>query len=362
MPTDNNYIDEWSMFMRLILVLIAEYKLMAKWIKKGVEIWCNHVSNMLGIKSYLLGDETNEEELQIYISRNYQSYTRPTYFVLRLIALVFTMFVTLVVLSLLLMTIPVSCYRLIMLLLPKFQPTPSPYRQIGMIEIYFVFMNVVMWRSVLRLVIQEIRKLLLSIVLINRYFKLLFINGYKLIIIFAVMFCIITQLFGLVFQLTMVVPFTVPMHQSPVIWELKDFGLHLICMLLFNLLFIFGTTCPLKQAMSRVYTDGLENLSLKFVMNNIAMPIICVFSLLLTVPYILAYSIIPLFISSQWSIQLVPRIIYPIFILIVVVVKLIYVLSIMYKRLTQHILNERYKVGLQLLNYYPPTNAINTNE
>lgn len=327
-PTEGNYFSEWSMFITILMVPVVKQSVLRHWMKKGIEIWCINVSRILGLKSYLLGDKPPTVRQKAHVAQVFQPYTRPTNFVLRLVALLIVVNLTLIVISLFVIIIPVCCIRLVMPVFPALLPTTkAPHRQMIIHDIIISTIHLYFWKIVLGICYSLWRRLLLEgpTIVMNRL-KFYLKNGFKAIVTVTVMFCITPQLFGILFQLILVVPFNVPMHQTPVLWEMKYIGFNVFCITLLILIIILGPDCTIKRAVKRIGVNGFANFNLELVIKGIAMPMICVFSLLLIVPYIIAYSLVPFFLNSQQLIILIPRVIYPIFLFIVVVVKIAIIL------------------------------------
>lgn len=324
-PTEGNYFSEWSIFITFLMVPIVKQNILRCWMKKGIEIWCINVSRILGLKSYLL---RNKPRRKSHVVQVFQPYTQPTNFILRLVALLIIVNLTLIVISLFVLIIPMCCIRLVMPFFPALLPTTkTPYRQMTIHEIIISTIHLYLWKIVLGVRYSSWRRLLLDgPTIVMNYFKFYFKKGFKAIVTLTVMFCIIPQMFGLLFQLIFVVPFNVPMHQTPVIWEMKNIAFNLFCIKLLTVGFLLGPDCALRRAIKRVYMNGFANFNFGQVIRDIVLPVICVFSLLLIVPYLIGYSLVPFFISSQQLIILIPRVIYPIFLFIVVIIKVMMIL------------------------------------
>jgi E3 ubiquitin-protein ligase MARCH6 len=126
-------VNELSLQLLLLQIILPGFFEQSQtriWLKGLIRIWCSVVSWILGIKSYLLGTESrqNEEEqrpqadqgigvgglaaahqalLQRDVPVGFQPYDRPSFFPLRLIGLMVFMCISLVIASLLTLTVPV---------------------------------------------------------------------------------------------------------------------------------------------------------------------------------------------------------------------------------------------------------------
>jgi len=352
-PAEGNYFSEWPMFIMFLMVPIVKQNILRYWMKKGIEIWCIHVSRLLGLKSYLLRKKPSNVPRKSYGVKVFRPYAQPTNFVLRLVALLIVANLTLIVIGLFVIIIPMCCIRLVMSFFPTLPPTTkTPYRQMMIHEIVILAIQMYLWKIMLDVCYSLWTRLLLEgpTIIIN-YLKFFLKNGFKTIVTFTVLFFIIPQMFGLLYELMCVVPFNVPMHQSPVIWEMKNIVLNGFCITLLTIGFILGPDCTLRRAIKRTFVNGFANFNFELVIKDIAMPVICVLSLLLIVPYLMAYSLLPYLINSQQLIILIPRVIYPIFLFVVVIIKLMMILVRMYKNTNNDILHQRYQVTRNVLNH-----------
>ncbi|CAG0896411.1 unnamed protein product [Cyprideis torosa] len=101
-----------------------------------------------------------------------------------------------------------------------------------------------------------------------------------------------------------------------------------------------------------VYNDGVRNLDLGLVLFGIALPVLVNLGSWLAIPYILAHSVGPLLTDDAVVLNRLSRRIYPSLFLLALVAIGIHFQWRQFKRLYEHIKNERYLVGRRLVNYH----------
>jgi E3 ubiquitin-protein ligase MARCH6 len=197
-------------------------------------------------------------------------------------------------------------------------------------------------------------------VVINRLKFWLKISS-KAMVAFIVLLGIIPFLFGLLLELVMVVPFRVPLHQTPVLWAWQDWALGVLYMKIACAITLMGPDWSLRRAIERTYRDGFMRLDLKLMMQDLAIPVIAVLSLFLAVPYVIAYSVIPLIVNNHGTRLLIARRIYPALMLTMAIVKGMMMQVRQFKRLYEHIKNDKYLVGRRLVNYNHTSSVLGQN-
>jgi len=117
----------------------------------------------------------------------------------------------------------------------------------------------------------------------------------------------------------------------------------------------------LKHSLEKLYQDGIRRMNLTFVLWELAIPAIVTLGLALALPYIVAHSIVPLFVPNGQYRALIGRRVYPSFLIVI----LLMVFSVwqlkQFKRLYEHIKNDKYLVGRRLVNYNHRNESQNQN-
>lgn len=169
--------------------------------------------------------------------------------------------------------------------------------------------------------------------------------------IFVLMLGVIPLMFGLLLELVVVVPLRVPLDKTPVFFLGQDWALGVLYTKIACALTVMGPEWQLKRAIEQAYRDGLRDIDLKFIIRELAAPVITVFGLCLAVPYVLAHSILPIFFASQHTRILIARRIYPLFLIAAIMVAIVNFHIRQFKKLYVAIKNDKYLVGQRLVNY-----------
>merc|ERR1712079_158988 len=116
----------------------------------------------------------------------------------------------------------------------------------------------------------------------------------------------------------------------------------------------------LKRAIEQLYQDGLRGLNLSYLIPQLIVPAVTSLGLALAVPYVIAHGIVPLICNDFETVVFIQRRIYPSSLIILQLKQ--------FRKLYEHIKNDRYLVGRRLVNYnhsrgsstLPPTSATST--
>ncbi|XP_063703166.1 E3 ubiquitin-protein ligase MARCHF6 [Culicoides brevitarsis] len=373
-------VNELSLQLLLLQIILPgffEQSHTRIWLKGIIRIWCNVVSWMLGLKSYLLGSEPrpNDDDnarqqpepgaglaaahqaiLQRDVPVGFQPYDKPTIFGVRLVGLVLLMCASLVVGSLCTLTIPICLGRYVMTLwslgthlTPQKGDTPTrPH------ELYTAAMGTylcwVMSRGI-ALAVNLFPQGRQAVIQKVKHWLSVGASYAMAASIFVLMLGVIPLMFGLLLEMVVVVPLRVPLDKTPVFFLGQDWALGVLYTKIACALTVMGPDWPLKRAIEQAYRDGLRDIDLKFIIRELATPVITVFGLCLAVPYVLAHSILPIFFVNQHTRILIARRIYPCFLLAAVMIAIINFHIRQFKKLYVAIKNDKYLVGQRLVNY-----------
>lgn len=399
-------VNELSLQLLLLQIILPGFFEQSQtriWLKGLIRVWCMVIAWILGIKSYLLGTEPrpNEEEpraeqqqglgggglaaahqalLQRDVPVGYQPYDRPSFFPIRLIGLLVFMCISLVIGSLLTLTIPVWIGRHGMMIwsmtgmaagkvvapdgdivkaniiiddlgvsdataaVPISKPHELYTAAIGIYLCWLISKGIALAVNLFpqgRTAIVEKFKHWCSVAI-----------SYGLAaVIFVLMLGVVPLMFGLLLELVVVVPLRVPLNQTPVLFLWQDWALGVLYTKIACALIFMGPDWGLKRAIEQAYRDGLREMDLKFIIRELATPVISCFGLALTVPYVIAHSIMPMFFSNQMTRVLIARRIYPFFLIIIIICAIIVFQIKQFKKLYVAIKNDKYLVGKRLVNY-----------
>jgi len=162
---------------------------------------------------------------------------------------------------------------------------------------------------------------------------------------------LIPLLFGFLLEVVVLMPVRVSLNQSPVFFLWQDWALGAMYTKITIALTFMGPDWWLKRAIEQLYLDGLRRLNLGFLIPKLVVPAVASLGLSLSLPYIAAHSLVPLVISEPHLLVMIQRRIYPFLLLLVVTIGLIVVQLKQFKKLYEHIKNDRYLVGRRLVNY-----------
>ncbi|TMS08954.1 E3 ubiquitin-protein ligase MARCH6 [Larimichthys crocea] len=151
---------------------------------------------------------------------------------------------------------------------------------------------------------------------------------------------VIPLLLGLLFELVIVAPLRVPLDQTPLFYPWQDWALGVLHAKIIAAITLMGPQWWLKTVIEQVYANGIRNIDLQFIIRKTgssghlsAAAVLCVCR-----------------VTPEMEI-LMQRRIYP---FLLMVVSLIGILSFQirqFKRLYEHIKNDKYLVGQRLVNY-----------
>ncbi|XP_003702747.1 membrane-associated ring finger (C3HC4) 6 [Megachile rotundata] len=375
------------LLLQVILPALLEQSHTRTWLKALIRGWCRVVAWILDIQSYLLRDQTEDPDPAVIeepqhpdlgaahqalsqreAPKGFQPYTRPRWFPARLVGLLFCVCISLVIASLIAMTLPVWLGRRVMALWMVGAPAPSPpvlpptlsgsetneatVALSGRVhEVYTVACGTyVCWAAARGLALAYFwlprgRRAVLDRV------KHWAIIGVKASVAFFLLVGLIPLLFGLLLELVVVVPLRVPLEQNPILFIWQDWALGVLYTKIATAITMMGPDWRIRLAIERAYNDGIREIDLKFIVTELAAPVICCFGLALAVPYAVAYGIIPLLITNLQTQILIARHLYPFLLLVSLVCIVIYFQIRQFKKLYEHIKNDKYLVGKRLVNY-----------
>uniref|UniRef100_A0A3P9K9W5 E3 ubiquitin-protein ligase MARCHF6 n=1 Tax=Oryzias latipes TaxID=8090 RepID=A0A3P9K9W5_ORYLA len=358
------------LLLQVVLPALLEQGHTRQWLKRLVHAWTYTAGYALDLHSYLLGDHEEEENqpnnipdrhnnnrfpglgeglhaahqaiLQQGGPVGFQPYHRPPNFPLKIVLLVVFMCVTLLLASLICLTLPVFVGRWLM----------SLWMGSALVhELYTAASGLyVCWLSI------RAATVLLSWMPQGRTVIMLKVHEWTLMIIKTVVIAVmlagvIPLLLGLLFELVVVVPLRVPLDQTPLFYPWQDWALGVLHAKIIAAITLMGPQWWLKTVIEQVYANGIRNIDLHFIVRRLAAPVICVLLLSLCVPYTISKGITPLLGVQPEMQTLVERRIYPFLLMVVVLLAILSFQIRQFKRLYEHIKNDKYLVGQRLVNY-----------
>merc|ERR1719184_406604 len=173
----------------------------------------------------------------------------------------------------------------------------------------------------------------------------------KAVIAVTLLMGLIPLLFGLLLEVVVLTPVRVPLHQSPLYFIWQDWALGAMYTKITVALTFMGPDWWLKESIEQLYQDGIRNLNLSRVVTNLVIPSVKTLGLSLSIPYLLSHGIAPAIISSPTVLIALQRRIYPLLLLVTALAVFFTVQARQFKKLVEHIKNDRYLVGRRLVNY-----------
>uniref|UniRef100_A0A8C1X084 RING-type E3 ubiquitin transferase n=1 Tax=Cyprinus carpio TaxID=7962 RepID=A0A8C1X084_CYPCA len=362
------------LLLQVVLPALLEQGHTRQWLKGLVRAWTVTAGYLLDLHSYLLGDqEDNENNANQQANNNnqqarnnaipvvgeglhaahqailqqggpvgFQPYHRPMKFPLRIVLLILFMCVTLLLASLVCLTLPVFTGRWLM----SFWTGSAKIHELytAACGLYVCWLSIRAITVMLAWMPQGRRVILLKV----QEWTLMIM---KTLIVAVLLAGVIPLLLGLLFELVIVAPLRVPLDQTPLFYPWQDWALGVLHAKIIAAITLMGPQWWLKTVIEQVYANGIRNIDLHFIIRKLAAPVIAVLLLSLCIPYVIAVGIVPLLGVTMEMQNLVQRRIYPFLLMVVVLMGILFFQIRQFKRLYEHIKNDKYLVGQRLVNY-----------
>ncbi|XP_070960762.1 E3 ubiquitin-protein ligase MARCHF6-like isoform X2 [Oncorhynchus clarkii lewisi] len=386
------------LLLQVVLPALLEQGHTRQWLKGLVRAWTVSAGYLLDLHSYLLGEQ--EDDANQPVNNNhapghqnnnnanpapavgeglhaahqailqqggpigFQPYHRPLRFPFRIVLLIGFMCITLLVSSLVCLTLPVFAGRWLM----SFWTGSSKIHELytAACGLYVCWLSIrgatvlLAWMpqgpTIIMVKVQE-----WSLMILKTLVVALLVAG------------VIPLLLGLLFELVIVAPLRVPLDQTPLFYPWQDWALGVLHAKIIAAITLMGPQWWLKTVIEQVYANGIRNIDLHFIICKLAAPVISVLLLSLCVPYVIAAGVVPAVglsgvsgVTPEMQI-LIQRRIYPFLLMVVSIIGILSFQIRQFKRLYEHIKNDKYLVGQRLVNYerkargtssVPPPNSI----
>ncbi|KAM6948500.1 E3 ubiquitin-protein ligase MARCHF6-like [Aplochiton taeniatus] len=369
------------LLLQVVLPALLEQGHTRQWLKGLVRAWTVSAGYLLDLHSYLLGDQEDNDNdnppnnnnnnnppgrhnnnnnnagmpgvgeglhaahqaiLQQGGPVGFQPYQRPIRFSLRIVLLIVFMCVTLLLASLTCLTLPVWAGRRLMSFWTGSAKIHELYTAAcGLYVCWLCIRGATVLLSWLpqghQAVLAKVQEWTLMIV--------------KTVVVAALLAGLIPLLLGLLFELVIVAPLRVPLGQTPLFYPWQDWALGVLHAKIIAAITLMGPQWWLKAVIEQVYANGIRNIDLYFIVRRLAAPVITALLLSLSVPYTIAVGIVPLLGVQPEMQTLVERRIYPFLLMLVILLAILTFQIRQFKRLYEHIKNDKYLVGQRLVNY-----------
>nr|XP_046213652.1 E3 ubiquitin-protein ligase MARCHF6-like [Oncorhynchus gorbuscha] len=370
------------LLLQVVLPALLEQGHTRQWLKGLVRAWTVSAGYLLDLHSYLLGEQ--EDDANQPVNNNhapghqnnnnanpapavgeglhaahqailqqggpigFQPYHRPLRFPFRIVLLIGFMCITLLVSSLVCLTLPVFAGRWLM----SFWTGSSKIHELytAACGLYVCWLSIrgatvlLAWMpqgpTIIMVKVQE-----WSLMILKTLVVALLVAG------------VIPLLLGLLFELVIVAPLRVPLDQTPLFYPWQDWALGVLHAKIIAAITLMGPQWWLKTVIEQVYANGIRNIDLHFIICKLAAPVISVLLLSLCVPYVIAAGVVPAVglsglsgVTPEMQI-LIQRRIYPFLLMVVSIIGILSFQIRQFKRLYEHIKNDKYLVGQRLVNY-----------
>uniref|UniRef100_A0A4W5LXB1 E3 ubiquitin-protein ligase MARCHF6 n=1 Tax=Hucho hucho TaxID=62062 RepID=A0A4W5LXB1_9TELE len=354
------------LLLQVVLPALLEQGHTRQWLKGLVRAWTITAGYLLDLHSYLLGDqEENDDDADQQANNNpqgrnnnaipdglhaahqailqqggpvgVQPYHQPIKFSFRIVLLIVFMCVTLLVASLVCLTLPVFAGRYLMSLWTGSAKIHELYT--AACGLYVCWLSIRAITVMMAWMPQGRRVILLKV----QEWTLMIL---KTVVVAVLLVGAIPLLLGLLFELVIVAPLRVPLDQTPLFYPWQDWALGVLHAKIIAAITLMGPQWWLKTVIEQVYANGIRNIDLHFIIRKLAAPVICVLLVSLCVPYVISAGIVPIVMQN-----LVQRRIYPLLVMAVMLMGILSFQIRQFKRLYEHIKNDKYLVGQRLVNY-----------
>ncbi|KAK2148324.1 hypothetical protein LSH36_502g01051 [Paralvinella palmiformis] len=278
----------------------------------------------------------------------FQPYQRPNLFTLRLIALISLMCITLFVCSLVCFIVPVYLGRKLMSLWMGETRSHELYTAACGLYTCWVTLRAL---SILYTWLPQGVGVIFS--KISEWVLL----AVKSIVLAMLLLGLVPLLLGLLFEQVIVVPLRVPLNQTPIFFPWQDWALGVLHAKIICAITMMGPQWWLKVVIEQVYNQGFRQMDLMFILTKLCIPVIGALGMALAIPYVTARSLLPALGCGEEVENLVLRRIYPFMLGIICFFTFCIFQVRQFKRLYEHIKNDKYLVGQRLVNYEKTTIA-----
>ncbi|XP_064797261.1 E3 ubiquitin-protein ligase MARCHF6-like [Oncorhynchus masou masou] len=383
------------LLLQVVLPALLEQGHTRQWLKGLVRAWTVSAGYLLDLHSYLLGEQ--EDDANQPVNNNhapghqnnnnanpapavgeglhaahqailqqggpigFQPYHRPLRFPFRIVLLIGFMCITLLVSSLVCLTLPVFAGRWLM----SFWTGSSKIHELytAACGLYVCWLSI---RGATVLLAWMPQGPTIIMVKVQEWTLMIL----KTLVVALLVAGVIPLLLGLLFELVIVAPLRVPLDQTPLFYPWQDWALGVLHAKIIAAITLMGPQWWLKTVIEQVYANGIRNIDLHFIICKLAAPVISVLLLSLCVPYFIAAGVVPAVgvsgVTPEMQI-LIQRRIYPFLLMVVSIIGILSFQIRQFKRLYEHIKNDKYLVGQRLVNYerkargtssVPPPNSI----
>jgi len=323
-------------------------------LRRGIQLWCKVVSKLLGIRSYLLGDQDDLDQDRDDWYDRYVPYTRPTFFVIRVLLLLALGFLSVVAIAAIVMYFPVRMGRIFFALMFGSKgalPLVTEKQTKNTYELYTLAIGVWLCWLCLRLCGIVSRLVPDGWSKLRNFLSEMLTTVWKSLALAVFIVGILPLQLGLLFDLVAVVPLRVPLHQTPVIFIWQDWALGIFLFKMISVTVLMGPDNWVKRNVEAAYHQGFQRLDVwKFIRENLLV-VAKWLLVVLAIPYVAGHGL-PLLFDCDVTVRYLFRWrSYPTMICGAAVAAFCYYEVKQFGRLCDRIKNERYMIGKTLVDY-----------
>ncbi|XP_014665321.1 PREDICTED: E3 ubiquitin-protein ligase MARCH6-like [Priapulus caudatus] len=376
--TNDTPVSELSLellLLQVILPALLEQPHTRQWLKNLVRVWCGGVAGVLNLRSYLLGDlPLADGEDDVVVGNEpvqhvqpapppeglvglgaehhaillgggptgFQPYRRPAAFALRIAALLALVSLTLLLGSVACLVAPVWIGRRLMRVWMGSSAIHELYTTACGLYVCWVATRASTllygWlphgRAAIAARVRERAALVV-----------------KSLVLTAILLGVVPLLLGCLVEQVVITPIRIPLDQTPIHFPWQDWALGVLHLKIICAATMMGPNWWLKRRLEQAYNDGLRDVRLADVVRRVCAPVVACLGLALALPYVAAHSLVPALGAGDELQRLIARRVYPVCTAALFVIVLLGVQTKQFRRLYEHIKNDKYLVGQRLVNY-----------
>jgi len=357
------------LLLQVILPQLLEQSQTRQWFKNCVRLWGLTVSNSLCIRSYFLGDVANQgldspagvlidmpdqpgniEGLgmgaaqvghngQLFVP--FQPYYQPKQFSVRILVLLSVTCVSMFTLFVFLLSCPVSIGRFVLhSLMPAGQLHELYTFACGL---YVLWLLARLGTLLYKWAPQGISPLLIKI-------REWVIIALRCVYVGIMVGGVVPLLFGLLYEMIMLLPLRVPLNHTPVLLLWQDWCLGILFTKIVYAATLTGPDWALKRVLEQVFQAGIMQMDIRFITSKLVLPVTLALLHFLCIPYSIC-GVLPYFGASSNTTHVCHRRIYPSMVLIILLYLAIHFQLKQFKKLYEKVKNDRYLIGKRLVNF-----------
>ncbi|KHN81462.1 E3 ubiquitin-protein ligase MARCH6 [Toxocara canis] len=354
------------LILQVVLPALLEQTHARTLLKSVVRVWCTFFGRLLNLEHYLLPEEEPRNEaarnpppvvepaqaqglaaqhqalLLVREPQGFQAYPKPSYFPLRIIALLIALSCTSMLSSIVLCVVPVSVGRLLIYRL-------SGHHNVH--ELYTVAAGLYTCWLLLKLALLLYEYAPHGYTYLLSALRTTLSTVAKMCAVAVAVLFVIPLLTGVCFQVAVMSPLRVSPHQTPLLFPWQHWAMGILHCKIFCAAVMMGPDWWMKQIFEQLYADGVRRIRVGYLYGQLVAPVLCSLAIYLSAPYVMCALVCAVAEVSEAEKVLFIRYCYPSLLLFLVCLHFLYWQCSKLSALAQKIRNDKYLVGTQLVNY-----------